>query len=89
MLAVNKQAVRSAEANRKKTKDMVEVGMTTADWHLKEPARGDAIEAESQFVVTLASLNLLLTEEPDIKRDLIGDLAKSTFRLTIRKASSA
>ena len=47
MLAVNKQAVRSAEANRKKTKDMVEVGMTTAaDFLASEVELARAMQAD-------------------------------------------
>ena len=91
MLAVNRQAVRSAEANRKKTKDMVDVGLTTAADFLAsevEVARAmqQSLESESVFTVTMASLNLLLTDEPDVERTLIGDLSEKYFPIDDQKA---
>ncbi len=91
MLAVNKQAVGSAEANRKKTKDMVDVGMTTdadflaADVELAR-AMQQSLEAESAFFITMASLNLLLTDEPEVERDLVGDLSEKYFPIDDQKS---
>ena len=91
MLVVNRQAVRSAEANRKKTKDMVEVGMTTAADFLAsevEVARATqtSLEAESALAITVASLNLLLTEEPHVEHDLDGDLSEKYFPIDDQKS---
>ena len=91
MLDVDKQAVRSAQANRKKTKDMVDVGMTTeADFLASEVevarAMQQSLESESEFAVTMASLNLLLTDEPDAERDLVGDLGEKYFPVDDQKS---
>ncbi len=84
LLRVSDEAVRSAEANRKKTKDMVDVGMTTdADFLAAEVELANAgqqkLEAESELATTIASLNLILGDEPELKRDLIGDLQEKYF----------
>lgn len=86
MLAVNEEAVRSAEANCKKTKDMVEVGMTTdadflaADVELAN-ARQQQLEAESSLITTFAALNITLGDKPDLARELKGELTERYFPL--------
>lgn len=86
MLKVSREAVRSAEANCKKTKDMVEVGMTTgadflaADVELAN-ARQQQIEAESNLVTEYAALNLMLGDQPDFARELTGELTEKYFPL--------
>ncbi|MEQ1607214.1 MAG: TolC family protein [Pyrinomonadaceae bacterium] len=84
MLKVSDEAVRSAQANRKKTKDMVDVGMTTdADFLAAEVELANAgqqrLEAESQLTVTTAALNLLLGDKPEFQREIIGDLQEKYF----------
>jgi len=84
MLKVSDEAVRSAEANRKKTKDMVDVGMTTdADLLAAEVELANAgqqkLEAESQWTQTIAALNLLLGDKPEFQREIIGDLQEKYF----------
>lgn len=84
MLKVNGEAVRSAEANLKKTKDMVEVGMTTdadflaADVELAN-VNQQKLEAESNLVTTLAALNITLGNKPDFEYELTGDLVEKYF----------
>ena len=79
MLKVSKEAVRSAEANKKKTKDMADVGMTTdadflaADVELAN-ARQQKLESESELTITIAALNLLLGDKPDVEHYIVGDL---------------
>lgn len=84
MLQVSRVAVRSAEANRKKTKDMVDVGMTTdADFLAAEVELANAeqqkLEADSDLTTTLAALNLMLGDKPDLERELVGDLQEKYF----------
>lgn len=84
MLKVNQEAVRSADANRKKTKDMVDVGMTTeADLLAAEVELANAeqhkLQAENELVTTTAALNLTLGDKPDLSPQLIGDLQEKYF----------
>lgn len=84
MLKVSEEAVRSADANRKKTKDMVDVGMTTdADFLAAEVEYANAgqqkLEAESELITTTAALNLLLGDRPEVGRELVGDLQEKYF----------
>jgi outer membrane protein TolC len=84
MLKVSDEAVRSAEANRKKARDMADVGFTTdADFLAAEVELANAgqqkLEAESELTTTIAALNLLLGDKPDLERDLIGDLQEKYF----------
>lgn len=92
MLMVSQEAVRSAEANRKKTKDMSDVGMTTdADFLAAEVELANVVqqklEAESQLTVTTAALNLLLGEKPEFQREVIGDLQEKYFPIDDQEAS--
>ena len=92
MLMVSQEAVRSAEVNRKKTKDMSDVGMTTdADFLAAEVELANVVqqklEAESQLTVTTAALNLLLGEKPEFQREVIGDLQEKYFPIDDQEAS--
>jgi len=83
-LKVNLEAVKSAEANRKKAKDMVEVGMTTdADFLAAEVELANAyqqkFEAESNLTTTIAALNITLGNNPDFESELIGGLCEKYF----------
>ncbi|MBS1795423.1 MAG: TolC family protein [Acidobacteria bacterium] len=84
MLKVSDQAVKSAEANCKKTKDMVEVGMTTdADYLAADVELANVLqqklEVESGLVTTRAALNIALGDRPDFVYDLKGDLTEKFF----------
>jgi outer membrane protein len=84
LVNVAAEAVKSADANAKKAKDMVDVGMTTdADYLAALVERANAgqskIEAESAFAVTLAELNLTLGARPDIDHFFVGDLQEKYF----------
>lgn len=84
MLTVSAEAVRSAEANSKKAKDMVEVGMTTdADYLAAEVetanARQQRLEAESNVVTAVAALNIAIGESPDREFELTNDIRERFF----------
>ncbi|MDH3492765.1 MAG: TolC family protein [Acidobacteriota bacterium] len=84
MLQVNREAVRSARANRKKAKDMVELGMTTnADFLAAEVELSNAdqlqLESESNLITSMAALNVTLGDEPDLERVLTGSLPEKFF----------
>lgn len=84
MLKVGDETVRSAEANKKKAKDMREVGMVTyADYLKADVERANAgqqkIEAESALITTTAELNLLIGDKPELERDIAGDLQEKYF----------
>ena len=84
MLKVSNEAVRSAEANRKKTRNMVDVGMTTdADFLAAEVEVANAgqqkLEAESALIVSSSALNLLLGDKPEVEREFVGDLQEKYF----------
>ena len=86
MLKVSQEAVRSAEANKRKTKDMADVGMTTdADFLAAEVERANVgqekLESESELTTTIAALNLLLGEKPDLEHEIVGDLQERYFPL--------
>jgi len=86
LLAVSLEAVKSAEANCKKTKDMVEVGMTTdadflaADVELSS-ARQQLLEAENNLVAATAALNIAIGQRADRQYELTGDLTEKYFPL--------
>lgn len=84
LVKVAADAVKTAEANRKQTFDMVEVGMTTeADFLAAEVELANTgqrkLEAESQLITTLASLNLAIGEKPDTGHALTGELHERFF----------
>jgi outer membrane protein TolC len=84
MVNVAAEAVRSADANSKKARDMVDVGMTTdADYLAALVERANTgqqkIEAESALVTTLAELNLALGEKPELDHEFVGDLHERYF----------
>jgi outer membrane protein TolC len=84
MVSVYGDAVASAEANLKKTKDMVEVGFTTeadslaADVELANILQ-QQLESESGLVMATAELNLTLGDQPDLERELSGNLRETYF----------
>lgn len=89
MLDVSDRAVRSAEANVKKAKDMVEVGMTTdADYLAAEVEAANAnqqkLEAESGVITSVAALNIALGERPDLEMDYTTDLVERIFTIEPR-----
>ncbi len=84
MVGVSKDAITTAEANRKKTKDLVDVGMTTdADLLSADVEVANAVqrrlEAESELVTTLAAMNLTIGEAADMDRELKGELREKFF----------
>jgi outer membrane protein TolC len=84
MVRVSEQALRSADANRKKAKDMADVGMTTdADFLAAEVELANAgqqkLEAESELITTIAALNLMVGDKPELDRELKGDLQEKYF----------
>ena len=89
LVSVYREAVASAEANVKKTKDMNEVGMTTkadflaADVELANTLQ-QKLEAESGYETANADLNLTLGDDPDLKRELRGDLTEIYFPIEER-----
>jgi len=84
LIKVSEDAIRAAEANRKKVSDMVDVGMTTeadllaADLEVANAVQRK-IEAESQLVNTLASLNITTGTNADLERPLRGELKEKFF----------
>ncbi len=84
MAKVSDEALRSAEANRKKARDMADVGISTdADFLAAEVEVANAgqqkLEAESDLITTTAALNLMLGDKPEAERDLKGDLQEKFF----------
>ena len=84
MVKLTTEAQRSAEANRKKAKDLVDVGMTTdADLFAAEVEVAETgqqrLEAESELATTTAELNLLIGERPGHQLDVAGDLQERYF----------
>lgn len=84
MLKVSDEAVRSADANRKKTKDMVDVGMTTdADYLAADVEFADAnqqkLESESNVALSRAALNTILGNEPEKDFEIRGELTERFF----------
>jgi outer membrane protein len=89
MLKVSKEAVKSAKANSKKAKDMVEVGMTTeADYLAAEVELANAsqhkLEAESGVFTTNAALNIILGRPPEFESEYTDDLTEKYFPLEDR-----
>jgi outer membrane protein TolC len=84
MLKVGDEAVRSAEANKKKANDMRETGMVTYADYLKanvERAKvgQQKLEAENALITTTAELNLLIGDKPELEREIVGDLQEKYF----------
>lgn len=89
MLTVGSEAVRAAEANSKKAKDMAEVGMTTeADYLSAEVEAANAaqakLEAESNVVNTVAALNIALGRSPELEFDYTTTLEERFFPIESR-----
>ncbi len=84
LLKVSDEAVRSADANRKKARDMVDVGMTTdADLLAAEVEYSNAgqkrLEAESDLITTRAALSIMMGDRPDLDWVLTDDLQEKYF----------
>lgn len=84
LVTVAVDAMKTAEANKKKTQDMVDVGMTNdADRLAAEVELANAVqrkvEADGQLITTLASLNLTIGEKPDLDHELTGELRERFF----------
>ena len=89
MVKVSDEAIKSAKANSKKAKDMVEVGMTTdADYLAAEVELANAnqqkLEAESNVFTTNATLNVMLSEKPETEREYTEDLTEKYFPIEDR-----
>ena len=90
MLKVNDEALRSAEANVKKAKDMVEVGMTTdADFLAAEVEAANVnqqkLEAESNVVTTAAALNIALGAPPEFEFEYTTSIVERYFPIDSRE----
>ena len=84
LVGIFDEAVASAEANLKKTKDLVDVGMTTKADSLSaevELARTtqNKLEAESNLTTAKAELNLVMGDSPSIDRETTGILKETFF----------
>lgn len=89
MVKVSDEAIKSAKANSKKAKDMVEVGMTTdADYLAAEVELANAnqqkLEAESNLFTTNAMLNVMLNEKPEFEREYTEELTEKYFPIEDR-----
>lgn len=83
---VTTEAVKAAEANRKKTRDLADVGMTTeADFLAAEVELANAeqqkLEAESNRIVSVSALNIMLGEKPDFQYEINADLQEKFFQV--------
>ncbi|HQU84417.1 MAG TPA: TolC family protein [Pyrinomonadaceae bacterium] len=83
---VTTEAVKAAEANRKKTRDLADVGMTTeADFLAAEVELANAeqqkLEAESDRIVSLSALNITLGEKPDFQYEINTNLQEKFFQV--------
>lgn len=84
MVNVGTEAVRSAEANVRKARDMADVGLTTdADYLAAEVEFANAgqqkLEAESNLTVTVAALNILLGERPEYRYEYSTSIVERYF----------
>lgn len=84
LVGIFDEAVRAAEANLKKTGDMVEVGMTTkADWLAADVELAHTLqrrlEAESNLATSNAELNLTIGRETQIRLEVAGTLRETYF----------
>lgn len=84
MVKVGEENVAAASENLRKTKDMVEVGMTTEADNLSAQvelasAEQQKLEAESGVVTSVAALNLTIGESLDVQRALTGELNERYF----------
>ncbi|MEZ5308196.1 MAG: TolC family protein [Pyrinomonadaceae bacterium] len=89
MVKVSEDAMKAAESNRKKTRDMVDVGMTTeadylaADVELAHTGQ-QKIEAESGLITTLETLNVMMGDEPGFEKEITGTLTERYFPIEER-----
>ncbi|MDM7921162.1 MAG: TolC family protein [Pyrinomonadaceae bacterium] len=89
MQKVTAAYLEASEANRKKTRDMADIGMTTeADYLAAEVELATAgqqhLEAGSNFITSLADLNLTIGTEAGTELSLNGDLAERFFNVEER-----
>ena len=81
---VTAENVAASAANLKKTRDMADVGMTTeadslaADVELANASQRK-LEAESNFLISIAALNLTIGAAPETERDINGDLVERFY----------
>jgi len=84
LVGIFDDAVAAAEANLKKTKDLVDVGMTTkadslsADVELARVMQ-NKLEAESNLTTAKAELNLVMGDSPSVDRAAAGVLKETFF----------
>ncbi|MCD9185020.1 MAG: TolC family protein [Pyrinomonadaceae bacterium] len=83
---VSTDALKAVEANRKKAKDLAEVGMTTeADYLAAEVEYANTeqqkLEAESNLIVSLSTLNILLGSKPEIDYEFNANLQERYFQV--------
>lgn len=89
MVKVSDEAIKSAKANSKKAKDMVEVGMTTDADHLAAEvevanAFQQKLEAENNLFTSNAALNITLGDKPEFEREYTDDLTEKYFPIEDR-----
>jgi outer membrane protein TolC len=89
MVKVGENAVRSADANKARAKDMADVGMTTdADYLAAQVERANAgqqrLEAASSLTTTVAELNVTIGERPERDYEFVGDLKEKYFPIADR-----
>lgn len=87
---VSTDALKAAEANRKKAKDLTEVGMTTeADYLAAEVEYANTeqqkLEAESNLIVSLSALNILLGSKPENEYEFNANLQEKYFQVEDRE----
>lgn len=83
---VSTDALKAAEANRKKAKDLTEVGMTTeADYLAAEVEYANTeqqkLEAESNRIISLSALNISLGSKPEIEYEFSANLQEKFFQV--------
>ena len=86
LLRVRQESVRSAEADYRKSRNMVDLGMTNeADSLIAEVELANAkhlvLGAENELVTTNAALKLLIGVESEAPIELVGDLREKYFPL--------
>lgn len=84
LIGVSDEAVRSATENRRKTRDMVDVGMVmesdslAAEVELANTEQ-QRLEADANLVNTLSALNILIGNKPDLQSAISASLQERYF----------
>lgn len=83
---VSTDSLKATEANRKKAKDLTEVGMTTeADYLAAEVEYANTeqqkLEAESNLIVSLSALNISLGSNPENAYEFNANLQEKYFQI--------